>query len=81
MLAGRLFAAEAEREFKVGEDLLDAWRIAEAEALGAKALKENPRSAPALEFDGRSKFYQGRYQEALTIIDRALAVESQDQRS
>ena len=80
LLAGRLFAAEAEREFKAGEDLLDAWRITEAEALGAKALKENPRSAPALEYDGRIKFYQGRYQEALTIIDRALAVESKDQR-
>jgi tetratricopeptide (TPR) repeat protein len=79
LLAARLFAAEAEREFKAGEELLEAWRITEAEALVAKALKENSKSAAALEFDGRIKFYQGRYQEALTVLDRALAIESQDQ--
>jgi tetratricopeptide (TPR) repeat protein len=76
LFAARLFAAEAEREFKAGEDLLDAWRIAEAEAVAAKALKDNPRSAAALEFDGRIKFYQGRYQEALGVIERALAADS-----
>jgi tetratricopeptide (TPR) repeat protein len=80
LLAGRLFGAEAEREFKAGEELLDAWRIAEAEAIAAKALRDNPKSAPALEFDGRIRFYQGRYQEALSAIERALAVDSKDQR-
>jgi len=80
LLAGRLFGAETEREFKAGEEWLDAWRIAEAEALVAKALKENPKSATALEFDGRIKFYQGRYQEALSSFDRALALDSNDPR-
>jgi tetratricopeptide (TPR) repeat protein len=80
LLAPRLFAAEAEPPFKAGEDLLDAWRIGEAEALAAKALKDEPKSAAALEFDGRIKFYQGRYQDALAMMDRALAVESQDRR-
>ena len=47
LLAGRLFGAEAEREFKAGEDLLDAWRVGEAQALAAKALKGNPKSAAA----------------------------------
>ena len=76
LLAARLFAAEAEREFKAGEDFLDAWRIGEAEAVAVKALKGNPKSAAALEFDGRIKFYQGRYQEALSVIERALAADS-----
>ncbi len=76
LLAARLFAAEPEREFKAGEDLLDAWHIGEAEAVAAKALKDNPKSAAALEFDGRIKFYQGRYQEALSVIERALAADS-----
>jgi tetratricopeptide (TPR) repeat protein len=80
LLAGRLFAAEAEPPYKAGEDLLDAWRIGEAEILAAKALKDDPKSAAALEFDGRIKFYQGRYQDALAMMDRALAVESQDRR-
>ena len=80
LLAGQLFGAEQEREFKAGEDLLDSWRIGEAEAFAAKALKENPKSAAALEFDARIKFYQGRYQEALEAFDRALALESKDQR-
>jgi len=80
LVAAQLYAAEAEREFKTGEDLLEAWHFSEAEALAAKALKENPKSAPALEFDGRIKFYQGRYQEALTILDRALAIDPKDPR-
>ena len=80
LLAGRLFGAEAEREFKAGEELLDAWRIGEAQTLAAKALGANPKSAAALEFDGRIKFYQGRYQEALSAIDLALAADSKDQR-
>jgi tetratricopeptide (TPR) repeat protein len=79
LITAQLHAAEAEREFKAGEDLLEAWHVADAEVLAAKALKENPKSAAALEFDGRVKFYQGRYQEALTVLDRALAVDSKDQ--
>jgi tetratricopeptide (TPR) repeat protein len=78
--AGQLYGAEAEREFKVGEEILEAWRFPEAEAIAAKALKDNPKSAAALEFDGRIKFYQGRYQEALSLLDRALAVDSKDPR-
>ncbi len=80
LLAGPLYGAEAEREFKAGEEVLEAWRFADAEAIAAKALKDNPKSAAALEFDGRIKFYQGRYQEALTILDRALAVDSKNPR-
>jgi tetratricopeptide (TPR) repeat protein len=78
--AGLLYAAEAEREFKAGEDILEAWRFPEAEAIAAKALKDNPKSAAALEFEGRIRFYQGRYQEALTLLDRALAIDSKDPR-
>jgi len=76
--AGPLYAAEAEREFKAGEEILEAWRFPEAEAIAAKALKDNPKSAAALEFAGRIQFYQGRYQEALTLLDRALAIDSKD---
>ena len=80
LLAANLLGAEVEREFKAGEDLLEAWHFGEAEALAAKALKDNPKSATALEFDGRIKFYQGRYQEALSTLDRALAADSKDPR-
>ena len=74
-------AAAAETEpFKAGEELLDAWRTRDAEELAARALKENAKSAPALDFDARVKFYQGRYGEALAQLDRALAIESTDQR-
>ncbi|HEU4341192.1 MAG TPA: tetratricopeptide repeat protein [Candidatus Binatia bacterium] len=74
------FAAEVDAEFKKGEELLDAWRITEAEALAAKALRDNPKSARALDFDGRVKFYQGRYPEAVKSFDQALAIDSKDQR-
>jgi len=79
-LATRALGAEADPKFQAGEELLDAWRVTQAEELAAQALKDNPKSAAALEFDGRVKFYQGRYPEALNLLDRALALESSNQR-
>jgi tetratricopeptide (TPR) repeat protein len=73
-------AADADPKFKAGEELLDAWRISEADALAAKALQENPRSPAALDFDARVKFYQGRYADALAALDRSLAIDSADKR-
>lgn len=79
-LATRALGAEADPKFQAGEELLDAWRVTQAEELAAQALKDNPKSAAALEFDGRVKFYQGRYPEALNLLDRALALESTNPR-
>jgi tetratricopeptide (TPR) repeat protein len=78
--AAHLHAAEADPRFKPGDELLDAWRTAEAEEFAAKALRENAKSAGAHAFDGRVKFYQGRYQDALGAFDRALAIDSKDER-
>jgi len=77
-VASFLFAAERERAFKEGQELLEAWNIPQAEDLAAKSLRENPNSAAALDFDGRVKFYQGRYPEALASFERALAIDSKD---
>jgi tetratricopeptide (TPR) repeat protein len=77
-LTTQLFAAEVEDKFKEGQELLDAWRISQAEELAAKSLRDNPKSPDALDFDARVKFYQGRYQEALASIDRALAIDSKE---
>ncbi|HEX9143945.1 MAG TPA: tetratricopeptide repeat protein [Candidatus Binatia bacterium] len=77
-LVAALGAAEKDRPFKRGEELLDGWHIAQAEALATQALKENPKSAAALEFDGRVKFYQGKYSEALKSLDQALAIDPND---
>lgn len=79
-LAASAAAAELDPKFKAGEELLDAWHLTQAEEVAAKALKENPKSPAALDFDARVKFYQGRYPEALTILDRALAIDSTDKR-
>jgi tetratricopeptide (TPR) repeat protein len=80
VLSFSLEGAEVDPKFKQGEELLDAWHIAQAEELAAKSVRESPKSAPALEFDGRVKFYQGGYQEAVKSFDQALAVDSQNQR-
>jgi tetratricopeptide (TPR) repeat protein len=80
VIAAQALGAETDPKFKAGEELLDAWRIPQAEELAAGALKESPKSAAALEFDARVKFYQGRYAEALAVFDRALAIDSTDQR-
>ncbi|MEX0803482.1 MAG: tetratricopeptide repeat protein [Candidatus Binatia bacterium] len=79
-LAARLFAAEFDDKFKEGQELLDAWRITQAQELAAKSLGADPKSPDALDFDARVKFYQGRYQEALASVDRALAGDSKDKR-
>lgn len=75
-----LSAAEGDPQFKPGEALLDSWHISQAEQMAAQALRENPKSAAALEFDGRVKFYQGKYPEALKSLDQALAIDSGSQR-
>ena len=73
-------AAQSESPFKKGEELLDAWRLAEAGQMAASSLRDDPKSAAALDFDARVKFYQGRYLEALASLDKALAIDSKDQR-
>ena len=80
VLAVPALAAEADPKFKAGDELLDAWRLTQAEEFAARALKEDPQSADALEFDARVKFYQGRYREALAAYERALAIDSTNQR-
>jgi tetratricopeptide (TPR) repeat protein len=75
-----LSAAQPGSKFKSGEELLDAWHVTQAAELAANALKEDPKSPAALAFDGRVKFYQGRYQEALVSLDKAVAMDSTDQR-
>jgi tetratricopeptide (TPR) repeat protein len=79
--AGQLRAAEADSKFKAGDELLDAWRTGEAEEFAAKTLREDAKSAGAHAFDGRLKFYQGRYQDALAAFDKALAIETKDERN
>jgi tetratricopeptide (TPR) repeat protein len=80
LAAAGAFAADVDPQFKAGEELLDAWHTAQAEEFAAKSLKEDPKSPAALEFDGRVKFYQGRYTEALASLDRGLAIDSKNQR-
>jgi tetratricopeptide (TPR) repeat protein len=80
VLAAQALGAEAGSQFKAGEELLDAGRVAQAEDVAARALNENPKSAEALDFDARVKFYQGRYADALAALERALAIDSSDQR-
>jgi tetratricopeptide (TPR) repeat protein len=80
LAAAPLSAAEVDAKFKPGDELLDAWRIAEAEEFSAKVLRDDSKSAEAHAFDGRLKFYQGRYQDALSAFDKALAVDSKNER-
>ncbi|MDH3446378.1 MAG: hypothetical protein OEN50_20840, partial [Deltaproteobacteria bacterium] len=80
VLAPHIHGAEADPKFKSGDELLDAWRTLEAEQIAAKALQEDAKSAGAHAFDGRVKFYKGRYQDALTALEKALAIDSKNER-
>ena len=73
-------AAQMELLLKGGEQHLEAWRVPQAGEIASRLVRENPNSAPALDFNGRVEFYQGRYEEALRSLEQALAVESADER-
>lgn len=80
LLSGFAFAAEVDPKFKKAEDLLDAWRISEAQETADKFLKDDPKSVSALDLDAWAKFYQGRYDEALKSVERALAIDAKNDR-
>jgi tetratricopeptide (TPR) repeat protein len=80
-LSGRLQAAEADGKFKPGDELLEAWRTAEAQEIAARALRDEPQSPAAHAFDGRLKFFQGRYQDAVAALDKSLALDSKNERN
>ena len=80
LLSLRLFAAEIDPQLKQGEDLLDAGKIAQAEELAARLIREDAKSAVGFDIDARAKFYQGRYAEALASNERGLAIDSGDKR-
>jgi hypothetical protein len=80
LLAAPLVAAEVDAKFKTGEELLDAWRVGQAEELAANWLRENPKSPIALDLDARAKFYQARYTEARANNERARPKHTPDPR-
>ena len=75
-----LAAAEPEPWLKTVEEHLEAWRLPQAEEIASRLLSQNPKSALALDANGRVRFYQGRYEEALRFLEQALAVESSNER-
>lgn len=73
------WGAEADPRVKQAEEFLEAWRVSEAERISAALLKENPRSASALDLGAEVAFYQGRYEEAARQAEQALAIDSADE--
>lgn len=79
LTAGAL-GAENDPLVEQGEELLEAWQVAQAEAIAARLLRDRPKSATAFDLDARVKFYQGRYEETLRSLEQALAIDSKDKR-
>ena len=73
-------AAEVDAVLKEGEELLDAWRITQAEDLATRSIRDNAKSPAGFDLDARVKFYQGRYADAIASNDKALALDSSDKR-
>jgi len=73
-------AADGDARHKKAEELLDSWRIAEAQELVAASLKEQPESTAAHDLDAWTKFYQGRYAESLKAAEKALAIDPKSER-
>jgi len=73
-------AAEGPSPLKAGEEHLEAGRLAEADEIASRMIRENARSAAALELKGKIAFFQGQYDEAIRVLDQALAIESANDR-
>ncbi|MFQ5851449.1 MAG: tetratricopeptide repeat protein [Candidatus Binatia bacterium] len=65
---------------KKGEEHLDAWRVQPAEEVVTRLIGEDPNSLQVLDLKARLDFYQGRYEEALGSVEKALAIESDHER-
>lgn len=74
------FAAEPEPQIKEAEDLLDAWHLSRAEEIASRLAAQSPKSAAILDLQAKIKFYRGRYEEALRLLEQALAVDSANER-
>ena len=74
------FAAQPDQLLKQLEEHLEAWRLPQAEEIASRLAGESPKSAATLDLQARIKFYQGRYEEALGLLEQALAVDSANER-
>ncbi len=72
--------ADTEALIKQAEELLEAWRLPQADEIASRLVRENPKSPVALDLKARVAFYQGRYEEALRSLEQALAIESANER-
>ncbi|MBI2988890.1 MAG: tetratricopeptide repeat protein [Deltaproteobacteria bacterium] len=54
--------------------------MAQAETLASQLARESPNSAAALDLNARVRFYQGRYEEAVRLLEQALAIETANER-
>ncbi|HWP56434.1 MAG TPA: tetratricopeptide repeat protein [Candidatus Acidoferrales bacterium] len=57
------------------EESLDAWRLAEAQRLIADLARARAKSPEVLDLQAWLAFYQGRYDEAVRIVEASLAVD------
>ncbi len=65
---------------KKGEQHLEAWRVPQAAEVLAKIKGEEAQSPPALDLQAQLAFYQGRYEEAFRLSEKALALESSNEK-
>ena len=63
-----------------GEKHLEAWEVPPAAAIADRLLEENSTSVSVLDLKAQVSYYQGRYQEALDFLEKALAIDGTDER-
>jgi predicted Zn-dependent protease len=67
-------------DLKTGEAQLEAWNVAAAEETAAGLRRRGVKSAPLFDFAARVQFNLGRYEEALKLMEEALAIDSANPR-
>lgn len=73
-------AAEIAPLLEEAEKHLEAWRMPQADEIASRLVREDPKSPAALDLSARVSFYRGRYEKALHLIEKALAIGAADER-
>ncbi len=68
--------ADTESLLERAEEYLESWHLNQADEIASRMLRENSRSATALELKGKVAFYQGQYDEALRLLEQAVSIDS-----
>ena len=71
--------APGRSDVETARELIGAWRVEDARPVVQRLLKAQPQSTDALDLAALLAYYEGAYPEALATVEKALAVDAEDE--